>query len=319
MQSIYRTRGAILLGLLRNFDTMTQPSLLPVGGHPFQPSSAAPDWFIAHLRDPGTSRRVPVPGGAVHLLTWNWGDTHRPTLLFVHGFCGHTRWWSFLMPFFTDRYRVAVMDLPGMGDSDARESYDAECFANAILAVLHQENLVQPTVIGHSFGGIQSIRAMAMKPDAFGHAIIVDSFVHFPPRDALTIIKSRSTHKTRPTQADCIREFRLMPPQPGFIPDVLAFVAHHSCRGGEHGWHWKFDPKLQNFGELEGTELLTQVKTRVDCLYGERSYMSMDDRPRRIFEAFPNGGELVIVPDAYHHLMIDRPLELAAAIRRLLD
>ncbi len=98
----------------------------------------------------------------------------------------------------------------------------------------------------------------------------------------------------------------------------MEFVAHHSCTRSEGGWHWKFDPGLRNFGEIKDTVLQQKVRARVDCIYGELSMFISDNRPRRILETFPNAGELVIVPGAHHHLMLDRPLQLVAAIKGLL-
>lgn len=223
------------------------------------------------------------------------------------------------MPFFTDRYRVAAIDLPGMGDSGPQAEYNDECFARGILAVVEQHRIESPTLIGHSFGGAQSIRAMGLAPDRFNHGIVVDSLVRFPPEERPRLIDGKPSHKLRPTQADCLDRFRLSPPQSDEIPSLVDYIGYHSCTGDERGWHWKFDPRLRNFGEIHGTELQQKVRARVDCLYGGNSMFMPDNRPQRILESFPNSGELVVVPDAHHHLMVDHPLELVDALRKRLS
>lgn len=303
---------------LAGYTTRMNSTPLPPNGHPFIPAPDAPTWFVENLRQPGTSRYAILNGSPVHFLTWNWEREELPTLLFVHGFCGHARWWSFLMPFFTDRYRVAAIDLPGMGDSGPQPEYNDECFARGILAVVEQYRIEHPTLIGHSFGGGQSIRAMGLAPDLFRHGIVVDSLVRFPPEERPRLIDGKPTHKLRPTQADCLERFRLSPPQPELIPSLFDYVAHHSCTGNDQGWHWKFDPRIRNFGEISGTALQQKVRARVDCIYGGLSMFTPDDRPRRILASFPRHGELVIVPRAHHHLMLDHPLELVDAVRKLL-
>lgn len=285
---------------------------------PYRPPADAPDWFRENLRHPGESRYATLNDRAVHFLTWNWEQVDWPTLLFVHGFSGHAHWWSFLVPFFTDRYRVVAIDLPGMGDSAAQPEYSDECFARGILAVVEQHRIAAPILIGHSFGGGQSIRAMGLAPERFQRGIVVDSLVRFSPEPSAPLIEGRTSHRLHPTREACLERFRLSPPQPDADPCLVEFIAHHSCTRSEGGWHWKFDPGLRNFGEIKDTVLQQKVRARVDCIYGELSMFTSDNRPRRILETFPNAGELVIVPGAHHHLMLDRPLQLVAAIKGLL-
>jgi len=295
---------------------------------PFTPPPDAPQWFVDNLRQPGESRYIEVSDSAtaaksrVHFLSWNWHDSSRPTLLFLHGFSGHAHWWSYLIPFFTDRYRVAALDLPGMGDSSHLTSYDDACFAHAVISLLRQHNIEQTTVIGHSFGGAQAARAMALAPELFNHGIIVDTMIRFDTDTPPWPINSRNNHRIRATQAECIADFRLIPSQPTAIQLLKDFVAYHSCTPTRGGWQWKFDPAIHSgdtlYGEVLGKAIPARVRTPVDCIYGERSMFTSNDLPRQVLESFPNHGELILVPDAYHHLMLDRPLELVAALNHLL-
>lgn len=285
---------------------------------PYLPPPDAPTWFIRNIQHPGESRFATLNDRPVHFLTWNWEHHDRPTLLFVHGFSGHARWWSFLIPFFTDRYRVAAIDLPGMGDSAPQSEYDDERFARGILAVVEQHQIQAPVLIGHSFGGGQSIRAMALAPDRFQRGIVVDSLVRFSPEPRPPLIDGKASHRMHASLEACLERFRLSPPQPDALPCLVDYVAYHSCTRSAEGWHWKFDPRLRNFGEVTDTALQQAIRARVDCIYGELSMFTPENRPRRILDSFPNRGELIIVPGAHHHLMLDRPLQLVEAIERLL-
>ena len=291
----------------------------------FIPPPDTPRWFVDNLRQPGESRYATVRDSAaaaesqVHFLAWNWHDESLPVLIFLHGFSGHANWWSYLVPFFTDRYRVAALDLPGMGDSSHLAAYDDDCFARGIIAVLRHNNIERATVIGHSFGGAQATRAMAMAPELFEHGIIVDTMVRFDTDTPPKLIDGRNRHRVRASRAECVEGFRLMPPQPAVIQPLVDFVAFHSCTPTTDGWHWKFDPAIRNHGEIVGTTLPSRVQTRVDCVYGELSMFSANDMPRRVLESFPNHGELIVVPGAHHHLMLDHPLELVAALDHLLS
>ncbi len=125
---------------------------MPVSFTAFTPPADAPQWFVDNLNNLGESRYVPYGKGNVHFLSWNWECKSLPVLFFVHGFVGHAHWWSFLIPFFSQGYRIAAIDLPGMGDSDAPLEYTDECFANGILALVDTYQLDSVTIVGHSFG-----------------------------------------------------------------------------------------------------------------------------------------------------------------------
>jgi pimeloyl-ACP methyl ester carboxylesterase len=282
----------------------------------------SPQWFLDNLQCPGESHYALVNGNRIHFLSWNLDSTSLPVLVFMHGFGGNANWWSFLIPFFTDHYRVVAIDLPGMGDSGYPQVYNEECFAQAIIGVIRQYQLQPATIIGHSFGGVQALRALGMTPELFNRAIVVDSVISLPPMPpAPSPLAPRSTHQLRADRDACIARFRLIPPQP--LPEgneaIYQFISYHSCVGDENGWHWKFDPKIGNYAEIDDIKILAKVPLRVDCIYGELSLFNADYLPARILANISNAGDLVIIPGGYHHLMLDKPLELVAAIQSLLE
>ena len=299
-------------------DTDIRSGSIRPGSSPFTPSANAPRWFLDNLKQPGASRYASSNGRRVHFLAWNWEDESLPVLILVHGFSGHAHWWSFLAPFFTDRYRIAAIDLPGMGDSEAPAEYTHRCFSQAILDLLRQYHLQQVTIVGHSFGGVQTMHALAAEPQRFKHGIIVDSYVKPPSQEPIPRLQPRGKHRVTASRQECMERFRLIPPQPHAMAELLQFVSYHSCIEGEEGWHWKFDPDIINYGELDDPSSLATASAKVDCIYGEHSMFNADNLPRRVLEYFPNHGRLIIIPGAYHHIMLDHPLELVAAITELL-
>lgn len=281
--------------------------------------SEAPEWFVQNLKNPGLSQTVPYLDGHVHLLTWNWQREDLPVLLLVHGFCAHAYWWSFLAPEFTERFRVAAIDLPGMGDSSHVAQYHDNVFAEGLLAVVKHFQLNDVTLVGHSFGGAQTARALALTPDYFKRGVIIDTVVFFAKNYDQRLIEPKMAHRLRRDQQQCIRHFRLMPEQPSVLDYVNYHIAFHACKGDENGWYWKFDPKIQNYGDLTSPGLLGDIPVPVDCVYGQCSIFNKEALPERIFGALANPGQLVIVPDAHHHLMVDHPVELTQTLQRLLS
>jgi pimeloyl-ACP methyl ester carboxylesterase len=69
-----------------------------------------------------------------------------------------SHWWSYIAPYFTRDFRVAAIDLSGMGDSGRRASYNSELRAAAQLGE-------RPFVIGHSFGGFMTMKVASQYGD----------------------------------------------------------------------------------------------------------------------------------------------------------
>src|SRR5205823_763525 len=98
----------------------------------------APDWFRWAISQPRQSRFVTVAGCPIHYLLWErQPEKHGGRgLLFVHGGGAHGYWWSYIAPYFIRDFRVAAIDLSGMGDSGWRAQYSSDLRAAEIRAVI---------------------------------------------------------------------------------------------------------------------------------------------------------------------------------------
>ncbi len=74
-------------------------------------------------------------------------------LMLVHGFGEESSVWDGLLPALEDQYRVIVPDLPGSAESELIPDMTIEGMAEALHAVLHEEEVDTCVVIGHSMGG----------------------------------------------------------------------------------------------------------------------------------------------------------------------
>src|SRR5260221_8419282 len=91
------------------------------------------------------------------------GDT---TLVFVHGWCINKTYWSDQVDFFSDKYRVVTVDLPGFGQSGKnRTAWNTETFGSDIDSVLSQLNLKNVILVGHSMAGDIVLQAAINAPD----------------------------------------------------------------------------------------------------------------------------------------------------------
>jgi pimeloyl-ACP methyl ester carboxylesterase len=302
------------------------PPLVPFHGE----TPPAPDWFTAAIAQEPERGSVTVKGARIELLTW--GQRGKPGLLLVHGNTAHADWWSFIAPILAQDYRLAAISLSGMGESDWRDSYDFETYAEeahagALAAGLYDDGM-KPIFIGHSFGGANVFYQATRHPDWMQAAILVDTGFGGPPPEAEGFRAPETRNKPNRVYAtlpEALARFRLMPPQSCRNAFIADFIARRSLKrapmeGGGEGWTWRFDPLLWN--KLDRAALSSRSappgpRAPLVHVYGENSAIIRRfsaEAERRVPDDVPS----FAIPDSEHHIMIDQPLALIAALRGLL-
>ena len=85
-------------------------------------------------------------------------------------------------------------------------------------------------------------------------------------------------------------------------------------------WSWSLDPN--GFGStkhLEIAEMVREAHCPMAVIYGERSALMDEEALTHLHEIMPTGTPFVAIPDSGHHIMVDQPLALVAAMRALLS
>ena len=188
-----------------------------------------------------------------------------------------------------------------------------------------------------SFGGGQVFFTAARYPQHMHAAVLVDTGFGGPPPEVLAERQKRQEllannptadrpGRVYPTLEAALARFRLMPPQPAENHYVLDFIARRSLRrapmpdGSGEGWTWKFDPNM--WEKLDRTDgnfggAMPDLKVPAVHLYGDKSRIIgrlAAGEPSFLDRRIPN----IEIPDSHHHVMIDQPLALVAALRTLL-
>ncbi len=284
-------------------------------------SPPAPAWFETQVGIAPESAFVDVEGAPIHYL--RWGDRSRPGLLLVHGNAAHAYWWSFIAPYLARDYNVAAMDLSGMGDSGWRAEYSMEMFVREQLAVCEAAGMFGPSeppiIVGHSFGGFVTILAGALYGERLAGTVIVDSPVNPPDRPGGPPKREIKPHRIYPTLPAALARFRLMPPQSCDNLYIVDWVARHSLKELDGGFTWKFDPAIwQRFSIGDTAQRLKETRCRIAIFRGENSILLPPRIGDYMFSLLGRSAPMVEIPDAQHHVMLDQPLALVAALRALL-
>ena len=288
----------------------------------------APTWFEHALAHRPERSFVEVEGCPIELLTW--GERGKPGLLFLHGNGAHADWWSFIAPFFASEYRCAAISWSGMGRSGWRERYSFETFGAEAMACAEASGLFEarekPIIIAHSFGGSITSSIAAHHGERLRAAIIVDSGARPPEQQWRGPPQRTRPNRISTTLEQALTRFRLMPPQDcqnHFIVDYIAREALHPAPledgSGQNGWTWRFDPfiwsKMDFQGAWESGALLAAAKCRLAFVWGAESKLMQSNVIEYSREHAAFGTPFVAVPEAEHHVLLDQPLALIAALR----
>jgi pimeloyl-ACP methyl ester carboxylesterase len=188
-----------------------------------------------------------------------------------------------------------------------------------VLAVAADAGIAgPPTVIGHSMGGFVTLRLADLYGSQIIGAVVIDSPVRdlTPEEQAAREHRAFGPLRVYPTREAAIARFRPVPAQPT-LPYITSHVAETSVRAAEGGWTWKFDPRI--FGRQQfGFALLTRLDCRVALFRAEHGILSRQ-MSEVMYDRLGRVAPLIEIPAAGHHVMLDQPIALIAALRTLLS
>jgi pimeloyl-ACP methyl ester carboxylesterase len=263
-----------------------------------------------------------LDAGGCPIAYRRWGDPASPGLVLVHGGGAHSHWWDHIAPFFAGDSCAMAIDLSGHGDSGRRPGYGFADWSGEIAAAaaaLRQSSGRPPVVIAHSLGGLATFHAAALYGSEFEGIITIDSPIAEESAEQRARRRQEAFGPLRvyPDREAALARFRTVPDQPFTDPEIVAHIARHSMRPVEGGWSWKFDPAV--FTELVDptAATLAAITCRVGVLRAEHGLVT-PDIGHRIYEMLGRTAPVIEIPLAYHHVMLDQPLLLVAALRALL-
>jgi pimeloyl-ACP methyl ester carboxylesterase len=281
----------------------------------------APGWFQRAIAQEPEASRVQVAGVEIETLTW--GERGKPGLLLVPGLFAHAHWWSFIAPLFASDFRVTAVSLSGMGGSGWRDAYAypvraEELHASALATGLFESG-VRPIYVGHSYGGWSVFWTALNQPDRMAAGILIDVGL------TGTVLRSREraakaereapAPRTFATLAEAMRGFRLDPPQLCSNLYLADYVARRSLRATEDGGYvWTFDPSLVQKTDFGNMRSAGRAPAPLAHIMGDNSLVRFATGGDQL-PAFRNLMRVIRIPEAAHHVMLDQPLALVAAIR----
>ena len=106
-----------------------------------------------------------------------WGDRHRPTVVFLHGFMGNSGDWAEVAELLSDRFHCLAVDLPGHGATTVNgpdSLYGMEPTAEALMVWLAAMKINSAHLVGYSMGGRLAVY-LASRRRADWQSVVLES------------------------------------------------------------------------------------------------------------------------------------------------
>lgn len=245
----------------------------------------------------------------------DWGGAGIPAIL-THGMAAHTYWWDPVVPHLTG-IRPVAFDFRGHGDSDWLEdgAYTSSVWVEDIDAIRREYGFDRFLLVGHSMGARIALDYARAHGDRLLGVVAIDFLPEFYASRARKYEKTRA--RAQPVYEDpevMIAKFRLQPPGTTLGAADMRALGRHGVKSHGASWTWKFDWRAFGFPYGPVWPQLPDISPRALIVRGEHSPVMTREVMDKVVAALPRG-QAAEVPGAHHHVPLDKPAELAAAIR----
>lgn len=234
-----------------------------------------------------------------------------PTLVFVHGWSCDARYWRAQAPVFSKKHRVVVLDLAGHGHSGmSRAKYTMGSFGEDVRAVTESTNSQRVILIGHSMGGAVIAEAARLMPDRVIGLIGVDTLenIEYP------LTKNEMEKMVAPMEKnfqEACRQFAGSMIADDTDPRLREWILADMSAAPPTVALSAMTEMLNQFLTGEAAKIFEQIKIPVIDVNGDRYPINYEANRRHMYSF-----KAIIVKDADHFLMMDRPVEFNKALEK---
>jgi|TARA_B100001094_G_C18191674_1_gene807730 pimeloyl-ACP methyl ester carboxylesterase len=229
-------------------------------------------------------------------------------ILIVHGLFGSSDNWRTLGKKFSENNTVYLIDLRNHGRSAHSDEMNYEIMAEDLMNLIIKENIILPTLLGHSMGGKAALMFVKKFPDIIGKLIVADIGIKSYPMhhelileglNSIDLNKINSRSEAQKKIAVHIEEVGVQQ----FLLKNLYWIEK-----GQLAWRMNLNIIEKNIQEILKRINLEKNYTKTLFLRGGLSnYILLEDF-EEIQSKFPNG-KIKTIENVGHWLHAENPLE----------
>lgn len=254
-----------------------------------------------------------VEGNGVRLAVRDQGSGS-PVLVFLHYWGGSFRTWDRVIQLLTPSFRCVAYDHRGWGEStdDPKVNHSLRLLADDAFAVIASLEIERYVLVGHSMGGKLAQYIASRSPKGLEGIVLV---APAPPNPQVLPPEAFEVQKHAYDCAENVAGAIDFLTQTPLSSSLRQQVIEDSLRGSstaKYGW-----PNLMQFEDISQEVAGIQVPTLILAGEDDREHSLAYQRSEVL--ARISGAELVVLQNAGHLLPLEKPEEVAAAIRNFLQ
>lgn len=234
-----------------------------------------------------------------------------PTLVFVHGWSCDARYWRTQLPYFSKNHRVVTLDLAGHGHSGTtRLRYTMKAFGEDVQAVTEVTDSHGVILIGHSMGGSVIAEAARRMPKRVLALIGIDTLenIEYPMTHA------ELEKMLAPLEKDFrsgSRQFVEEMISPHTDPQLREWILSDISAAPPAVALSAIKEMMSQYVTGEAAKIFDEVRIPVITVNGDLWPVNYEANRRHMFSF-----EAIVLKDADHFLMMDRPEEFNRALEK---
>ncbi len=225
------------------------------------------------------------------------------TIIFLHGWGASSKIFEPFYYYFKNDNAVYFLDLPGFGKSPIEKIMTLKDYADFVYEFLEKNNIDNPIVIGHSFGGAVAAKLAILHPERISKLILVGASAIRRPRRLLIAIKKL---------ADLLKPIFSLNSRK-LILKLLKLDETDYAQIESHELRETF----KNVINEDLGHYLHFIKLPTLVIWGEKDAVTPLTEGKLIAKAI-SGAKLVVVKNAGHFLFLEKPNEFIKLIKEFI-
>ena len=223
-------------------------------------------------------------GLKIQLAVW---EGKGKQILCVHGITANCRFWDCLASALAPHHRVIAMDLRGRGLSDKPPTgYSIEHHCKDILALMNDQGLERPVLMGHSLGAFISLVFSAQYPQRVDRLILVDGggklsetqmakvFAGIKP----SLDRLGKTFPSFEAYLSLMKQAPFLQPWNSYMETYFRYEIEEVQGGVRSRVHPKhIEEEARNLGKVDSSQFYTKVTSPTLILRATKGMLAEDD------------------------------------------
>jgi len=236
------------------------------------------------------------------VASFNLMDSQK-TLVFLHGWGATAKIFNTVFYYLKDEFNIRYFDLPGFGNTPIEKVMTLKDYAEFVYKFLKKNNIKEPIIIGHSFGGAIAVKLSLLHPKSISKLILVSASAVRQPRRKMLLLKKL---------ADVLKPL---------LPKKLRKFILKILRLDKTDYAQIDSQKLkETFKKIINEDLspyLSSVKIPTLVIWGEKDIVTPLKEGEIIAKSIPNA-KLSVIKNAGHFRFLEKPEEFIKLIKEFI-